>query len=226
VRAWPGYPQGAAGGGQYGRTDDGRIVHRIDVQQRIAFLALTLSTLGLFKSLGPALAIAVAVTLIAGLTLIPAILSPLGPRVFWPWKAWRREPTGARLGFAATLGSTVLIFQQFDGQPRLIFLLPIIMYLFVVALGTDYNILMIARLRGEAREGRTPREAAAMTVRHAGPTVAAAGLILNGLLPITALPDQRRLGPPGQSGSVISVATGAGEGEVLATARRRLAMTA
>ena len=35
------------------------------------------------------------------------------------------------------------------------------MYLFVVALGTDYNILMIARLREEAREGRITRQAAA-----------------------------------------------------------------
>jgi putative drug exporter of the RND superfamily len=74
----------------------------------------------------------------------------------------------------------VLVFQKFDGQPGLIFLLPIIMYLFVVALGTDYNILMIARLREEARAGRSPRDAAAMAVRHAGPTVAAAGLILTG----------------------------------------------
>ena len=54
------------------------------------------------------------------------------------------------------------------------------MYLFVVALGTDYNILMVARLREEAREGFNPRDAAAMAVRHAGPTVAAAGLILAG----------------------------------------------
>jgi RND superfamily putative drug exporter len=84
------------------------------------------------------------------------------------------------LGFTATLGSTVLVFQRFDEQPGLIFLLPIIMYLFVVALGTDYNILMIARLREEARAGHSPRDAAAMAVRHAGPTVAAAGLILTG----------------------------------------------
>jgi len=350
----------------------------------IAFLALTLSTLGLFKSLGPALAIAVALTLIAGLTLIPAIVSLLGTKVFWPSSAWRHEPTGARfaaigsamgrhparfaiasgglmllltvaafgfhpnfdlsggstsstaessvynkellkglpagttepsqvyvrsndgkpldtgelgayrdklgavpgvgevtepklsadqkvaylqvtlanppqsskaintvdgplrhtahaaapagttavvggitavlvdiqkavnhdyalvfpvaaavimlilglllrsvvapwylmasvgLGFGATLGSTVLVFQNARGEPGLIFMLPIIMYLFVVALGTDYNILMIARLREEAREGRSPRDAAAMAVRHAGPTIAAAGLILAG----------------------------------------------
>ncbi|GMA22340.1 hypothetical protein GCM10025864_00990 [Luteimicrobium album] len=65
----------------------------------VAFLVLTLSTLGLFKSLGPALAIAVAVTLLAGLTLVPAVVSLLGTKVFWPSKAWKTEPTGAR--FAA-----------------------------------------------------------------------------------------------------------------------------
>lgn len=81
------------------------------------------------------------------------------------------------LGFTATLGSTVLVFQRLNGQPGLIFLLPVVMYLFVVALGTDYNILMIARLGGSPR-GTQPRDAAAMAVRHAGPTVAAAGLIL------------------------------------------------
>jgi RND superfamily putative drug exporter len=350
----------------------------------IAFLALTLSTLGLFRSLGPALAIAVATTLVAGLTLIPAVVSVLGTKVFWPSKAWRSEPKGARfaaiggsmgrhpgrfaiasgglmvvlavaafgfhpsfdltgsstsnasestvwntellkglpagatepsevylrsttgaplaadqltaygtklaavkgvgevakpvlspgktvadyqvtlasapesssaistvrgdlrttahasvpagstalvggitsvyvdiqaavnhdyalvfpvaavlimiilglllrsvvapwyliasvgLGFAATLGSTVLLFQNIGGDSGLIFMLPIIMYLFVVALGTDYNILMIARLREEAREGRNPHDAAAMAVRYTGPTVAAAGVILAG----------------------------------------------
>ena len=57
----------------------------------IAFLALTLSTLGLFKSLGPALAIAVATTLLAGLTLIPAVVSLLGTKVFWPSKAWKQR---------------------------------------------------------------------------------------------------------------------------------------
>ena len=82
------------------------------------------------------------------------------------------------LGFGATLGASVLIFQNARGDSGLMFLLPIIMYLFVVAIGTDYNILMIARLREEAREGRDPREAASMAVRHAGPTVAAAGFIL------------------------------------------------
>ena len=84
------------------------------------------------------------------------------------------------LGFGATLGATVLLFQGILGQDGLIFLLPIYIYLFVVALGTDYNILMIARLREEARGGLEPRPAAAKAVEHAGPTVAAAGVILAG----------------------------------------------
>ncbi|KAA1399518.1 MMPL family transporter [Aeromicrobium ginsengisoli] len=84
------------------------------------------------------------------------------------------------LGFGATLGATVIVFQHIQGLDGLIFMLPIYIYLFVVALGTDYNILMIARLREEAREGRSPRDAAAQAVRHAGPTIAAAGVILAG----------------------------------------------
>ncbi len=84
------------------------------------------------------------------------------------------------LGFGATLGATVIVFQHIQGLDGLIFMLPIYIYLFVVALGTDYNILMIARLREEAREGRNPRDAAAQAVRHAGPTIAAAGVILAG----------------------------------------------
>lgn len=84
------------------------------------------------------------------------------------------------LGFAATLGAAVVVFQQIQGKDGLIFLLPIYIYLFVVALGTDYNILMIARLREETRAGKTPREAASQAVRHAGPTIAAAGVILAG----------------------------------------------
>lgn len=349
----------------------------------IAFMALVLSTLGMFRAMGPALAIAVAVALAAGLTLVPAVVSLLGTKVFWPSKAWRIEPKGARftaignalgrrpavfaaasggllvvlgifalgfhptfdlssgqtseasesvvyskelvkglpagttqpsdvllqsgggelavdqlaayraalaavpgvgqvgepklsadksiadfavtlsaapesdaaldtvkgplrdvahsaapagataavggltsvfvdfqeamardyaivfpvaailimivlglllrslvapwylmasvfLGFAATLGAAVLVFQHFRGETGLIFTLPVIMYLFVVALGTDYNILMVARLREEAREGNEPKRAAALAVRHTGPTIAAAGVILAG----------------------------------------------
>jgi RND superfamily putative drug exporter len=84
------------------------------------------------------------------------------------------------LGYAASLGAAVLIFQGLGGEPGVLFLLPILVYLFVVAIGTDYNILMIARLREEAADGNPPRKAAALAVEHAGPSVVSAGVILAG----------------------------------------------
>ncbi|MFI0482464.1 MMPL family transporter [Actinomadura sp. 9N215] len=91
------------------------------------------------------------------------------------------------LGFAATLGSAVYVFQGIKGEPGEIFHLPIMLYLFVLAIGTDYNILMTARLREEAKEGHEPRKAAALAVQHGGPTVAAAGLILAGTFSVMLL---------------------------------------
>ncbi|MFB9834254.1 MMPL family transporter [Actinoallomurus acaciae] len=91
------------------------------------------------------------------------------------------------LGFTATLGATVALFQGAEGKDGLMFQMPIILYLFVLAIGTDYNILMIARLREEAREGHEPRHAAAVGVQHAGPTVAAAGVILAGTFAVLVL---------------------------------------
>jgi RND superfamily putative drug exporter len=91
------------------------------------------------------------------------------------------------LNFAATLGAAIYLFQGLAGRPGVTFQLPIVLYLFVLAIGTDYNILMIARLREEARLGNDPRTAAALAVRHAGPSVAAAGLILAGTFAVLAL---------------------------------------
>ncbi|KAB2343999.1 MMPL family transporter [Actinomadura rudentiformis] len=91
------------------------------------------------------------------------------------------------LGFAATLGAAVYTFQGALGEPGLTFQLPTILYLFVLAIGTDYNILLTARLREEAKEGNDPRRAAALAVEHGGPTVAAAGLILAGTFSVMML---------------------------------------
>jgi RND superfamily putative drug exporter len=78
-------------------------------------------------------------------------------------------------GFAAALGATAGLFRG-----DLAFSIPIVLYLFVTAIGTDYNILVTARLREEIRDGRPPREAAALAVARAGPSVAAAAVILAG----------------------------------------------
>jgi len=82
------------------------------------------------------------------------------------------------LEFAATLGAAVLVFQELAGNAGVAFLLPPTLFLFVVALGTDYNILMTARLREEMLAGRPVREAVAEAVRNVAPAVGAAGLVL------------------------------------------------
>jgi RND superfamily putative drug exporter len=82
------------------------------------------------------------------------------------------------LEFAATLGTAVLVFQQLGGATGLAFVLPLVLFLFVVALGTDYNILMAARLREEMLAGKPVAAAVAEAVRHVAPAVAAAGLVL------------------------------------------------
>lgn len=84
------------------------------------------------------------------------------------------------LGFFSTMGATVFAFQGIGDRPGVSFMLPMLVYLFVVAIGTDYNILMIARLREEAKLGNDPRMAADLAVEHGGPSVGAAGVILAG----------------------------------------------
>ncbi|HKT40004.1 MAG TPA: MMPL family transporter, partial [Ktedonobacterales bacterium] len=51
----------------------------------LALLTLLLTTLGLYYSLGPSMAIAIAVMLLGGLTLVPALLAVLGRVAFWPF---------------------------------------------------------------------------------------------------------------------------------------------
>jgi RND superfamily putative drug exporter len=84
------------------------------------------------------------------------------------------------LGFTATLGLTTVLFTKIGSAAGLIFFLPIMLYIFVVAIGTDYNILTVTRLREEVREGNAPRRAADLTIEHSSATVASAGLILAG----------------------------------------------
>jgi len=82
------------------------------------------------------------------------------------------------LEFVATLGATVLVFQGAAGQPGLVFTIPLVLFLFVTALGTDYNMLSSARLREELESGLPVRDAVANAVRHTAPAIGAAGAVL------------------------------------------------
>ncbi|MFD9307121.1 MMPL family transporter [Streptomyces sp. NPDC060048] len=84
------------------------------------------------------------------------------------------------LGFAATLGASTLLFQHALGKPGVSFTLPLVLFLFVVALGTDYNILIADRIREEMQRPGPARAAVARAVRHTTPAIAMAGLVLAG----------------------------------------------
>ncbi|GHJ93282.1 membrane protein [Streptomyces sp. NE5-10] len=101
------------------------------------------------------------------------------------------------LCFAATLGAAALVFQHLGGAPGVNFVLPLVLFLFVVALGTDYNILVGDRLREEMARGGPARAAVARAVRHTAPAIATAGVVLAasfGALAVNADPSTRQLG--------------------------------
>lgn len=56
----------------------------------VGFLAMSFSNLGLFNSTGVPLALGIVTSLVAGLTLTPALLSLLGKRAFWPSRPQHR----------------------------------------------------------------------------------------------------------------------------------------
>ena len=57
----------------------------------VGFMSLVFAEMGMFQSAGPMLAIGIAVSLLAGLTLVPALLAMLGNRAFWPARARHRS---------------------------------------------------------------------------------------------------------------------------------------
>ena len=52
----------------------------------VGFASEGVAEFGLYATTGPAMAIAVFITLLAGLTLTPALLAVLGRWAFWPWR--------------------------------------------------------------------------------------------------------------------------------------------
>jgi putative drug exporter of the RND superfamily len=81
------------------------------------------------------------------------------------------------LSYFAALGIAVLLFQVGAGDSGLNFVLPFLLFVFLMALGEDYNILVMTRIREEAHH-LPLRKAVADAAHHTGTTVTSAGLIL------------------------------------------------
>ncbi|HEY2305346.1 MAG TPA: MMPL family transporter [Streptosporangiaceae bacterium] len=83
------------------------------------------------------------------------------------------------ISYLAALGLSVLIFIEIGNSGGLVFFMPFLMFIFLLALGEDYNILMMTRIREEAQ--RLPlREAVTRALGATGSTITSAGLVLAG----------------------------------------------
>jgi putative drug exporter of the RND superfamily len=83
------------------------------------------------------------------------------------------------LSFAAALGFSALFFQyifDIDGADTG---LPLFSFVFLVALGIDYNIFLMTRVREEARRGGS-RRGALVGLAATGGVITSAGLVLAG----------------------------------------------
>ena len=81
------------------------------------------------------------------------------------------------LSFGFALGLSSLIFDHVLGRPGSDPSLPLFAFIFLVALGVDYNVFLLARIREELGEGGT--EAAVTTaLERTGGVITSAGLVL------------------------------------------------
>jgi RND superfamily putative drug exporter len=100
------------------------------------------------------------------------------------------------LSFAATMGVSTILFQDILGQGGVVYYVPFALFLLLVALGSDYNIFIMAAIREEA-EMKPLHEAVPAALAKTGPTISAAGLTLAGsffLLVLIPLQDFFQIG--------------------------------
>jgi RND superfamily putative drug exporter len=83
------------------------------------------------------------------------------------------------VSFVATLGISLTVFDKVFGEPRVDPAFPILAFIFLVALGVDYNIFLMDRVREEAREHGT-REGVLRALVATGPVITSAGIVLAG----------------------------------------------
>jgi RND superfamily putative drug exporter len=83
------------------------------------------------------------------------------------------------LSFAAAFGVSVLVFEYAFGFPGIDPSLPLLAFIFLVALGVDYNIFLMARVREETRELGT-RRGMLKGLSVTGGVITSAGLVLAG----------------------------------------------
>ena len=92
------------------------------------------------------------------------------------------------LSYFGSLGLSVLVFRLVFGQTTFDPLLPVLVFIFLVALGSDYTIFLMSSVREEAA-GYGMRAGTLRALISTGPVITSAGLILAGTFAtLTVLP--------------------------------------
>jgi RND superfamily putative drug exporter len=116
------------------------------------------------------------------------------------------------ISYFAALGLAVIIFIELGNSGGITFILPFLLFIFLLALGEDYNILVMTRIREEAHH-LPLREAVSRAVGVTGTTVTSAGLVLAGTFAVFAV-----VGGRGSGGSqIVDVGIGLAIGVIMDT---------
>jgi RND superfamily putative drug exporter len=89
------------------------------------------------------------------------------------------------VSYLGTLGISLLVFEHLLGREGIDPLLPILSFIFLVALGVDYNIFLMTRIREEAVVHGT-RQGVLRGLVATGPVITSAGIILAGTFVVLA----------------------------------------
>ncbi|MBN1190863.1 MAG: MMPL family transporter [Dehalococcoidales bacterium] len=83
------------------------------------------------------------------------------------------------LNFGATMGISAWILLDILGQNAMIYMLPVFVFVMLVAVGSDYNIFLVSRIREEAQR-KPVKEAICAAVTNTGGVITSCGVILAG----------------------------------------------
>jgi RND superfamily putative drug exporter len=117
------------------------------------------------------------------LVLILVLLALLLRSLIAPW--YLALTVG--LSYLASLGFAMLVFVHLGAASGLIFVLPLLMFVFSMALGEDYNILIMSRIREETGKHCSFNRAVAHAIGITGTTVTSAGIILAGTFAVLGI---------------------------------------
>ena len=83
------------------------------------------------------------------------------------------------LNYGTTLGIATWLFLDVMKQGSMIYMIPLFLFVILVALGADYNIFLVTRIREEAQQ-RPIKDAVSHAVANTGGVITACGIIVAG----------------------------------------------